>query len=293
LGQIILATNYNVNQPVFTDDVEMLATEYAEMKKPSQSFTHHVDCSPEGTPLKLYFTRQDPQQGGDNRLSDFAIFQFASVGMQAVAVVGAVWVNYDFILVKPYLNYSLSAGNIDYFAISAPLNGTNILYNLYNPITTFYNDIGGLLTLFGGSVEYTFPRSLNTEDNYLLSVEVVQTYANTATSLPTNTVPFDVNYTQCRAISTLIGTTQLQSTTVPTNWCGLTQAQMTKPVMGQGNTTTLGRWETQVTVPNTGLTAGLTWSGGTFATGVTETSGSYLNLVRVIQLSGYYNPSST
>lgn len=115
LGAVIMATQYNVTNPVFANQINMLNTYFACSGVPSVSLMHALECDPAEQPYQLYYVRNPqvaPQEmkdpGGvsynvrDPRLFDFAIFQFACNGGPVASYPsGQLWVTYDVMLYKP------------------------------------------------------------------------------------------------------------------------------------------------------------------------------------------------
>lgn len=103
LGSVILATNYNALRPNFASKSEMENHEFTTSGKPSESFMHPIECAPNETPVRVLYTRTGATALGDLRMYDLGNFQLATAGMQAVAVIGELWVTYDVELLKPRL----------------------------------------------------------------------------------------------------------------------------------------------------------------------------------------------
>lgn len=105
LGTVILSTRYNEYDPVFTSKIEALAHEFSTSSKPSESHIHPIECAPQETPFNVHFVRDSAlRENEDARLYDWGVFQLSTVGMQAAATIGELWVSYDVIFEKPRLN---------------------------------------------------------------------------------------------------------------------------------------------------------------------------------------------
>lgn len=119
LGQVMMVTNYNVTEPLFTNQANMLNSYFSCSGVPSTSLMHAVECENAEQPYQLYLIR-DPKKvptpivdpggvsynGRDTHLYDFGMFQFASVGGPVAAagfVAGQLWITYDIMLYKPKL----------------------------------------------------------------------------------------------------------------------------------------------------------------------------------------------
>lgn len=113
LGTVILATEYNVLSPNFTNKQSMENYEYAVSAKPSVSQMHGIECALNQTPqVGGLFLRTGPITQGDARWYDMANFQIATSGFQGTSVnVGELWVTYAVEFLKPKLPLTVG-GNI-------------------------------------------------------------------------------------------------------------------------------------------------------------------------------------
>lgn len=118
LGTVIMATEYNVNSPAYTNKISMENSEFAQSAKPSQSQMHGVECAPAEGLVRNLFTRSAGLSSTslalqDKRLYDLANFQIATVGGQAAnIVVGELWVTYLIEFLKPQIPITLG-GDLD------------------------------------------------------------------------------------------------------------------------------------------------------------------------------------
>jgi len=114
LGKVILASNYNVNEPSFVSVQEMENSEFAVANKPSVSFYHPVECA-RGSRRDDPFYVKDPYKVdvgvSDNRFYDMLKFQVATTGLSAPVgtTIGEVWVTYEIELLKPVIPRSPTA----------------------------------------------------------------------------------------------------------------------------------------------------------------------------------------
>lgn len=162
LGSVMLATNYDVDDPAFVSKSEMLNYEYSSSCKPSESVLHMIECDPKQSVLTELYTRTgDLPQGRDLKFYDLGKFQIATVGFQGTSVnIGELHVTYQVRLLKPKLfstlgediavwqlgnsNYSnaLPLGNGTSFPepsnnLSISLTGTSMTFPLSNVPETF------------------------------------------------------------------------------------------------------------------------------------------------------------
>lgn len=102
LGTVIMSTQYNSTLPSFSNKAEMEQYEYSCSSKPSCSLIHPVECDPDFNVLQHLYVRGGAVPAGtDARLYDLGNFQLATVGMQAAATIGELWVTYDVEFFKP------------------------------------------------------------------------------------------------------------------------------------------------------------------------------------------------
>jgi len=162
LGSVVMATQYNVLNPVFPDKFTMENYEFANSSKPSIGFLHPVECARSGTPISELFIRSgNPFAGSDLRLYDLGTFNIATVGMQAASgVAGELWCTYEIELLKPRISSEIDVSEyVDHFLLST--SATNA-----NPFTAAVRSSTSTL---GGTVNgatYTFPPQI-TDGLYL------------------------------------------------------------------------------------------------------------------------------
>jgi len=132
LGTVIMSTQYDVNRPLFTNKQEMENHEFTTMCKPAESVLHPIECAPSETSLNLKFTRTDAAVNSANlNFYDHGNFQLATVGSQAEAVIGELWVTYVVQFFKPafntwsksYAHYSFTPENSGFTGNPAQIMG--------------------------------------------------------------------------------------------------------------------------------------------------------------------------
>lgn len=102
LGTVIMSTQYNVAMPLFVNKAEMEQYEYTVSGRPSRNLTHCLECDPHLQVMPQLFTRTGAlPAGSDYQFYDWGNFQIATVGMQAAATIGELWVSYDIEFLKP------------------------------------------------------------------------------------------------------------------------------------------------------------------------------------------------
>jgi hypothetical protein len=121
-GTVIMATNYNVSSPAFTDKEQMIQYHGGVSGRMTDNLTHGVECDPSknaGSPQKYVRTFIPVNQ--DLKSYDLGKFQIAFQNIPQSYFdqqVGELWVYYKVKLSKPRL-YSAQSGNVQiYRAIS-------------------------------------------------------------------------------------------------------------------------------------------------------------------------------
>lgn len=102
-GVVVMATNYNANEPAYGTKQEMENSEFAVAVKPTLNLMHGVECAVQQTvdPIK-YVRRGGADTTGDSRLYDLGTFQFANQGSPN-QLLGELWVSYCVEFFKPVL----------------------------------------------------------------------------------------------------------------------------------------------------------------------------------------------
>jgi hypothetical protein len=152
LGSVIMATQYNINEPPFISKLQMDQYEYAVATNPSISAIHPVECAPRDGFANLLYTYTS--SAGDPRLSTFGNFFIATVGQQAASDIGELWVSYHVELYKPRLFASVSEVNLSGAAI---WTGSST-YSAANWMNATLSGAAGGLTTYG-NLSLTFPIS--------------------------------------------------------------------------------------------------------------------------------------
>lgn len=110
LGTVIMATDYDSYDTTFTTKQQMEAYQFSTSAPPSQSQLHPIECKPKMNVLGTKYLRHGaPPTGADLRFYDVGTFQLATVGMQAAAVIGELWVTYHVRFTKPKIPTPLGA----------------------------------------------------------------------------------------------------------------------------------------------------------------------------------------
>jgi hypothetical protein len=102
-GVVIMATNYNADEPLYLTKQAMENSEYAVSVKPTCNLMHGVECAANQTVLsELYVRPKGIASNLDLKFTDLGNFQFASQG-NPVQLLGELWVSYNIEFFKPLL----------------------------------------------------------------------------------------------------------------------------------------------------------------------------------------------
>lgn len=104
MGTVVMATQYDSLSEKFVNKQQMENYEFAQSAIPSQSLMHAIECDPKLTANNGLFYVDTPTNNNSNadpRLYNIGKFNIATVGMQAAATIGELWVSYKVCLMKP------------------------------------------------------------------------------------------------------------------------------------------------------------------------------------------------
>lgn len=102
-GVIIMSTNYNADDPLFTTKRQMENSEFAVSIKPTDQVIHMIECDPKQTSINELYTRSGAVPAGqDYKAYDLGNFQIATQG-NPVQLLGELWVSYCIEFFKPEL----------------------------------------------------------------------------------------------------------------------------------------------------------------------------------------------
>jgi len=148
LGTIMMTTQYNPLRPAFSSKMECENYQYSTSGPPSQDQMHPIECASGEAPLDHQYIRTGAVPAGeDARFYDYAYLQVSTVGMQAAANIGELWISYDIELYKP----AIDSGQLDglYSSISngAYTTASNVLGSVQ---TTPYGNLPMEITATAG-----------------------------------------------------------------------------------------------------------------------------------------------
>lgn len=190
LGAVLLATQSNPYRAEFSDKVEMANHDMVSTGSPVDQIIHGVECDPAELPTRLLYVRNNGvQDEQDKRLYDLGDFYIATVGMQAAAVIGELWCEFDIELLKPRFD-GTGSGALTYHITNAAYTNTEI----FGPVqTTGTGSLAMAITATGAGYDtIEFPTWVANGD-----FMVILTWQGTsaAITLPTLT------YTNCAVVT--------------------------------------------------------------------------------------------
>lgn len=102
-GTVIMNTEYDVYDAVYTNKSEMMNAAYVTEGKSTEHMVHGVECDPRQTPNHIYWVRHTSAlpAGADLREYDLGTFHIATTGQPVAGQnLGSLWVTYDITLMK-------------------------------------------------------------------------------------------------------------------------------------------------------------------------------------------------
>lgn len=186
LGSVMLATQYDVNDPVFQGKSAMLNYEYSTNCKPSDSVMHLIECDPRQTSVNLLYTLASGQSmpnNADSRLYHLGRFSIATTGFQAANVnIGQLHVTYQVRLLKPKL-FDTLGNNIRSAVWQLPINsGVASATPFGNTAQTLQNSLGAGLD----PTTVYFPLTLTAQSHWIMNI--IWSGANDATAFGEYTI---------------------------------------------------------------------------------------------------------
>lgn len=203
LGTVVGATIYNSVNAAFSNKQQMENYEFAKSSKPSEDQVYPVECAHGENPVEqLYIRTSGVPTGADPRLYDLGTFQLATVGSQAAAVVGELWVSYTVELYKPKLDAISDEILSSHWILptTALMSGAGPYFGTVVPAPV----TGSTLNCTLGATTITFPTTVSTGNfigHYCLR-------GTTWAQASTLTFAFTSN---CQALNIFTGSTQTAS----------------------------------------------------------------------------------
>jgi hypothetical protein len=182
LGSVIMSTNYDTLDTTFTNKQQMDAYMFTTSCQPSMSMMHPVECAPRMSTLtNMYIRTGAVPTGADQRFYDLGNFQLATVGMQATAVIGELWVSYHVKMLKPKLPTPVGANLLGaHFTENPPGSSTSSApFGSGVPILHPGSNLP-VTTASGGNVFF-----INNPGSYLVAIAANVTIPTFAFDFPT------------------------------------------------------------------------------------------------------------
>jgi hypothetical protein len=205
LGTVVLATEYDSYDLPFSNKTEMENHTFSCSAPPNISQLHAIECKPNLTVAPQRWVRvTDAPDGADLRLYDWGRFNIATVGQQAAAVIGELWVTYRIQLLKPTMN---PVGSDVHFSryITLPA-GAQTNFNAPFVTALFSNPSTDNTFSLTRVTDFTFsfPKSIRS-GLYMIVVNTVATASWTCTAsapIITNCTLIDSNYSPANTFDT-------------------------------------------------------------------------------------------
>lgn len=110
LGTVAMAVQYRAGATPFTNKQQILNEMWSADSKPSENFFMPVECAPSECPMDIQYIRTGAlPENEDIKFYDIGKLSLATVGSQAVAVVGELWASYEVALKKPVLGSAIGS----------------------------------------------------------------------------------------------------------------------------------------------------------------------------------------
>lgn len=101
LGSIIMATDYDPDDPSYSSKLEMENADYTNSCKSAHNMMHGIECDPSERGDKVLYVRSGSVGTQPKKFFDLGNFQIATLGMSAANVnLGELWVSYDITFYK-------------------------------------------------------------------------------------------------------------------------------------------------------------------------------------------------
>jgi len=159
LGTVIMASDYDPVDAVYTSKIEMENSDFACSSVCSNNLIHPIECNVSQRPMKALYTRNGGLGSSDARFYDLCNFQIATAGCQANQVVGELWMSFDITLMRSQVFAGVTGKSNQSFqtvmngvANATPL-GTS--WTVYQAGSSLFPN---LITLGGNTI--TFSRAL-------------------------------------------------------------------------------------------------------------------------------------
>lgn len=128
LGQVIMATEYDMSDPPYANRSVMLNSAYCNSGKVSDDLWHGIECDPAESQNAIFFTRNDLEVKTSDDLKEYDLgrFSIATAGgnLPIDTFVGSVYVHYEVALLKEQIP---TAVQLNYETFRWVMSGTGII----------------------------------------------------------------------------------------------------------------------------------------------------------------------
>lgn len=152
LGKVVLATDYDSTDALYSSSQQAENSDYAVITKPSESVLHGVECDPSERPMRCMYTTTSATTSP--LFSSLGNFQICTQGCNTAGVLlGELWVSYDISFLKKNLVPVGSLGN-HICVVGLSING-GAVYPNSNIVTTDNSIV--LSQIVGTGSRFSFP----------------------------------------------------------------------------------------------------------------------------------------
>lgn len=162
LGSTMMASDYDVTDPVYTTKIEMMNSAYSNESKQSVDQVHGLECDPMELQRKMFYV-SDGRPESSPRDYTIANFSIATLGgtLPANTSVGSLYVHYDFSFFKEQLPYTLLTNSRTWACADWNPNGLFNKLNGSNGVQTGNLNLGISLFSNGVAQEVIFQHDLS------------------------------------------------------------------------------------------------------------------------------------
>lgn len=113
LGQVILATDYDLTDTPYNSSIEALNAEFSVSCKASESVRHPIECAPLERQVRVLKVRGVTNPTDNLQWYDLCNLQVCTEGVSAPNIVlGQLWISYDIVFLKEQLNGNLYGASL-------------------------------------------------------------------------------------------------------------------------------------------------------------------------------------
>lgn len=220
LGSVMMATQYRSTAATYLNKVQMLNEFFASDAKPSECFSHPIECNPKENPYNVQYVRSGAVPAGeDAKTYDIGTTYLATQGMQAGSIdIGELWVSYEVELRKPVISGLLDfAGDYANFKNTVGVAAATP-FGTAGSATSSFNSIGVTIT----ATVITFP--IGSAGNYFVEYGIqdctaadTSNFGGTSTNLTLNNVHGTV-YTVGTSFAYAVGVVTITDPTKAATW---------------------------------------------------------------------------